>query len=68
MAEEVPDPGRVIPKAPAGFRVFVDNKVVSETPAAAVVACGLRTVKIGSHGAEQKISVPSGGEIEVYAK
>ncbi len=60
--------GRILPKGPAGFRVFVDGKVAGETPGPIVVTCGLRTVKIGSHGSEQKISIPCGGEIDVYAK
>jgi hypothetical protein len=68
-ADDIPKTqGRLVLKAPAGFRVFVDNKVVGETPAPVVVACGLRTVKVGSHGSEQKITVPCGGEIDVYAK
>jgi len=60
--------GRLNLKAPAGFRVWVDGKVVGETPSPVTVACGPRTVKIGSHGSEQKLAVPCGGELDVYAK
>jgi hypothetical protein len=60
--------GRLVLKAPAGFRVWVDNKVVGETPTPVLVACGPRAVKVGSHGSEQKLVVPCGGELEVYAK
>jgi len=68
-ASDVPaTQGRLVLKAPAGFRVWVDGKVVGETPNPLVVACGPRTVKVGSHGSEQKITVPCGGEIDVYAK
>jgi hypothetical protein len=60
--------GRLVLKAPAGFRVFVDNKVVGNTPDPVLVVCGSRAVKIGSHGTTQQITVPCGGEIDVYAK
>lgn len=60
--------GRLVLRAPAGFRVFVDNKVVGNTPDPVLVLCGQRAVKIGSHGSTQQLAVPCGGELEVYAK
>lgn len=60
--------GRIVPKSPAGFRLFIDNKVMGNTPDPVVVLCGTRSVKIGSHGATQSVVVPCGGEVEVYAK
>jgi hypothetical protein len=60
--------GRLIFKAPAGFRVFVDGKVMGNTPDPVLIVCGTRSVKIGSHGTTQTIEVPCGGEIEVLPK
>jgi hypothetical protein len=52
-------------KAPRGHRIFVDGRVVGTTPGAVSVACGRRTVRIGSGGKPQTVDVPCGGTITV---
>jgi hypothetical protein len=51
--------------APAGYRIFVDGQTVGQTPAAVLVDCGARSVKVGSAGRPRTIDVPCGGEISV---
>jgi hypothetical protein len=48
--------------APDGRRVFVDGRVVGQTPLAARVPCGRHTVRIGSTGGTLTVDVPCGGE------
>jgi hypothetical protein len=52
-------------KSPAGFRVFVDGRVVGSTPETIELPCGVHQVKIGSQGVEQAITVPCGGEFAI---
>lgn len=47
-------------QAPDGRRVFVDGKVVGQTPLDVSVACGARMVQIGTHGAPVRVEVPCG--------
>jgi hypothetical protein len=51
--------------ASAGHRIFVDEKVVGQTPQPAIVPCGKHTVRIGSAGKPQPVDVPCGGEVSV---
>lgn len=47
--------------APADRRVFVDGKVVGQTPLDIRLPCGSHDVKIGSSGASHTTNVPCGG-------
>lgn len=49
-------------------RIFVDEKVVGQTPETVRVKCGARVVRLGSSGSRQSIDVPCGGEITVGDK
>jgi hypothetical protein len=49
----------------AGHRIFVDRRVVGETPGSVLVPCGAHSVKIGSGGRALAIEVPCRGEIAV---
>jgi hypothetical protein len=44
-------------------RIFVDEKVVGQTPESVTVKCGTHAVKLGSSGKTQTIDIPCGGEI-----
>jgi hypothetical protein len=46
-------------------RIFVDDKVVGQTPETATVKCGSHLVRLGSAGKAQTIEVPCGGEVTV---
>jgi hypothetical protein len=48
-----------------GHRLFVDGRVVGETPTPVLVSCGAHTIKVGSAGREQLIDVPCGGGVTV---
>jgi len=52
----------------ANRRIFVDDKVMGQTPASVTVKCGRRTVRLGSAGKPQVIDVPCGGEVTVNDK
>jgi hypothetical protein len=49
-------------------RIFVDDKVVGQTPSSVTVQCGAHKVKLGSSGLVQDIDVPCGSEIAVADK
>jgi eukaryotic-like serine/threonine-protein kinase len=59
MGDIFTDPGA------AGHRVFVDGKVVGETPGPIQVRCGKRNVQVGSAGASRDVNVPCGGSVQV---
>jgi hypothetical protein len=46
--------------AAPGRRIFVDGRVVGQTPASVLVACGSRSVKVGSSGTERRVDLPCG--------
>jgi serine/threonine-protein kinase len=48
-----------------GRRIFVDDKVVGQTPQSALVKCGSHRVRVGSAGKPQTIDIPCGAEIAV---
>jgi serine/threonine-protein kinase len=54
--------------AARGRRIFVDEKVVGQTPQSVAVPCGKHTVRLGSAGKPQSIEVPCAGEIVVGDK
>jgi serine/threonine-protein kinase len=51
--------------AAPGRRIFVDDKVVGQTPDSATIKCGPHQIKVGSSGKAQTIDVPCGGEINL---
>lgn len=51
-----------------GRRIFVDDKVVGQTPSSITVTCGAHRVKLGSTGSFQQVDVPCGGELAVGDK
>jgi serine/threonine-protein kinase len=48
-----------------GRRIFVDERVVGQTPDAVVVKCGVRSIKLGSSGVTRAVDVPCGAELTV---
>jgi hypothetical protein len=48
-----------------GHRVWIDGKLVGNTPQAYEVVCGHHVVRVGSNGQPQMIEVPCGGEVQV---
>jgi hypothetical protein len=49
-------------------RIFVDGKVVGETPAVVAVPCGSHKVKLGSAGTSQSVDAPCGVRTPVTDK
>jgi serine/threonine-protein kinase len=49
----------------AGRRVYVDDRVMGQTPAAFTVPCGAHKVQVGSAGQPQTVVVPCGGRVVV---
>jgi hypothetical protein len=52
-------------KTAAGHRVYLDGKLVGAGSGTLSVPCGGHTIRIGSHGAAQKIVVPCGGAVDL---
>jgi hypothetical protein len=52
-------------KTAAGHRVYLDGKLVGAGAGTLSVPCGSHTIRIGSHGAAQKIVVPCGGAVDL---
>jgi hypothetical protein len=48
-----------------GHRIWIDGKLVGNTPQAFEVSCGLHVIRVGSSGQPQMTEVPCGGEVEV---
>jgi len=48
-----------------GHRVWIDGKLVGDTPHVFEVTCGHHVVRIGSSGQPQMLDVPCGGEVLV---
>jgi serine/threonine protein kinase len=55
----------VVPPEKKGNPVWIDEHLVGESPGSFQVACGLHSVRIGSAGAAQQVSVPCGGDVAV---
>jgi hypothetical protein len=53
----------VLPSAADSHRVYVDGRLAGVPPPPIVIGCGRHTVKIGSQGRDQVVSVPCGGSI-----
>jgi hypothetical protein len=52
-----------LPQSAAQHRIYVDGRVVSEGADPIRVACGTRSVRIGSAGRTQSVDVPCGGAL-----
>lgn len=52
----------------SGRRIFVDDRVLGQTPESVTVKCGPHTVRLGSSGKPQKIDVPCRGEVTIVDK
>jgi hypothetical protein len=48
-----------------GHRIFVDGKVVGESPGPIQIRCGKRNVQVGSAGVAKDVNVPCGGSVLV---
>jgi hypothetical protein len=48
-----------------GHRVWIDERLVGESPGAFSVRCGSHAVRIGSAGVVQHVNVPCGGAADV---
>jgi hypothetical protein len=48
-----------------GHRVWIDSKIVGQSPASFSVPCGPHSVRVGSHGASHRVDVPCGAEVVV---
>ena len=51
--------------ARSGHRVFVDGRVVGESPGTFTVRCGWRAVRVGSQGQTLNLEVPCGGDLSI---
>jgi hypothetical protein len=55
----------LLPAWTRGRRVFVDSHVVGEGPEPLRLRCGQHTLRLGSAGEEQTVTVPCGGAVHV---
>ncbi|WP_394839553.1 protein kinase [Pendulispora rubella] len=55
--------GTIVVERGGGHRVYVDGKVVAQGAGSHVVSCGKHTVKVGSDGKVQELTVPCGGSV-----
>lgn len=46
-------------------RVFLDGKVIGEGEGEFTVPCGDHTVRVGSAGQEEPVTVPCGGDVSL---
>jgi serine/threonine-protein kinase len=46
-------------------RVWVDDRLVGESPGSFPIRCGQHSVRVGSAGTAKQVSVPCGGEVDV---
>jgi hypothetical protein len=47
-----------------GHRVWIDDRLVGESPGAFTIHCGSHGLRVGSAGTVQRVNVPCGGEVE----
>jgi serine/threonine protein kinase len=67
-SRQVAGPGQgtlVTETVAGGHRIFVDGRVVGESPSSAVVSCGTHNVQVGSAGTARSVVVPCGGSVSV---
>ena len=61
----VPTFGAVsIPASRAGHRVWIDGRLVGQSPGTFHVACGVHEVRVGSHGPLRRVDVRCGEDVE----
>jgi serine/threonine-protein kinase len=51
--------------AAPGHRIYLDEKVIGQTPESVAVKCGGHYLKIGSNGFRRPVDIPCGGEIVI---
>jgi hypothetical protein len=51
--------------AAPNHRIYVDGRVLGQTPDTVHVKCGAHVIKLGSSAREQTVDVPCGGEVSV---
>ena len=54
-----------VPRSRAGHRIWIDGRMVGQSPGSFPTKCGWRRVRVGSQAHEKNVNVPCGGEIEV---
>jgi serine/threonine protein kinase len=55
----------VTDSVPGGHRIFVDGRIVGESPSPAVAPCGTHSVQVGSAGTARSVQIPCGASISV---
>jgi serine/threonine protein kinase len=68
LAAPPPSPTRgtlLTPPRAASHRIYVDGRVIGEGHRSFEVRCGVRLVRVGSAGRDQRVVVPCGGSIAV---
>ncbi len=51
--------------APPGHRIYLDEKVIGQTPETIPVKCGGHYLRLGSNGWRRPVEVPCGGELVI---
>jgi hypothetical protein len=46
-------------------RVWIDDRLVGESPGSFPIRCGQHSVRVGSAGTAKQVNVPCGGEVDV---
>ena len=64
-ASSVGNVGNLNVSTRGGHRVWVDERLVGDSPAIFRVRCGVRSVRVGSQGYLQRVKVPCGGDVEI---
>jgi serine/threonine-protein kinase len=54
-----------VPPSRAGHRVWVDDRLIGESPGTFVVRCGAHSVRVGSRGNLQRVNVPCDTDVVV---
>ncbi|WP_394828886.1 protein kinase domain-containing protein [Pendulispora albinea] len=55
--------GTLVVERGGGHRIFLDGKVVGQGAGSHTVPCGRHTIKVGSDGAPQELTIPCGGTV-----
>jgi hypothetical protein len=54
-----------VPASRAGHRVWIDGRLVGQSPGTFHVSCGTHAVRVGSHGALRRVQVACAEDVEV---
>jgi hypothetical protein len=57
--------GTLTVSARGGHRVWIDERLVGESPASFPVSCGTHTVRVGSQGAPRHVEVACSSEVVI---